>query len=112
MSSDRRRSPRVEILGRLHGHVVALNVPVKVLEMSLGGLAIETEMQFPEGAIHEFALTLGDGSTVIVQGRVVHSRNTAPEGETPVYVSGVEFEDDDTPDATGTVGDLLNKIKE
>ena len=37
MSSDRRHSPRIEILGRLHGHTVAFDVPVTVREISLDG---------------------------------------------------------------------------
>ena len=32
MTTERRRSPRIEILGKLHGHSVALNVPVRVTD--------------------------------------------------------------------------------
>jgi hypothetical protein len=111
MSIDRRRTPRVEILGRLHGRVVSLDVAVTVRELSLGGLAIETDAPFPVGAVHEFNLTLGDGSTVLLQGRVMHSRNVAPSGEPAVYVTGVQFIDEEPPDADTTVEDILKKIK-
>ena len=47
MSIERRRSPRVELVGRLHGHDVSLDVPVVVRELSLGGMAIETTFSFP-----------------------------------------------------------------
>ena len=64
MSDDRRRSSRVEIVGRIHGHAVSLDVQVEVKEISLGGMALITPFPFPVGAHHEFLLTLGDGSTV------------------------------------------------
>lgn len=109
MASDRRRSPRIEIFGKLHGHLVVLDVPVTVIEISLGGLGLETSLDFPVGAVHEFRLTLGDESTVTLKGRVMHSRRTSPLGEPPRFVVGVQFIDDDPGDA-GPVGDLINRI--
>ena len=93
MSNERRHSPRIEILGRLHGHAVAFDVPVLVREISLGGMAVETEIHLVEGSVHEFQLTLGDGSTVELTGRVMHCR-TVTEGDGPRFVSGVQFIDE------------------
>lgn len=95
MSNERRRSPRIEILGRLHGHVVSLDAPIAVREMNLGGMAIETDFPFPIGAFHGFELTLGDGSLVPLTGRVLRCRNISDPGETPVFLSAVEFVDQD-----------------
>jgi hypothetical protein len=89
VSVDRRRNPRIQLLGRLHGSVVALEVSVTVTEISLGGMAIETEIDFPRGAEHEFQLTLGDDSTVRLKGRIAHCQKLA--GEAPRYLSGIEF---------------------
>jgi hypothetical protein len=86
---DRRRNPRIQLLGRLHGNVVALEVPVTVTEISLGGMAIETEIDFPRGAEHEFQLTLGDDSTVRLKGRIAHSQKLG--GEAPRFLAGIEF---------------------
>ena len=47
MSDDRRRSARVEILGRVRGHAVSLDTAVKVRDISLVGMAIETPFAFP-----------------------------------------------------------------
>jgi PilZ domain len=96
VSVDRRRNPRIQLLGRLHGRVVALEVAVTVTEISLGGMAIETDIEFPPGAEHEFQLTLGDDSTVRLKGRVAHSQKVG--GEPARYVSGIAFigEVDDT----------------
>jgi hypothetical protein len=111
MSDDRRRSPRIELLGRLHGHSVSLDLPVRVVQISLGGMAIETAVPFPVGAVHLFRLTLGDDSTTELTGRVMHSRNTAPEGAPPVFATGVQFVDEDADEAAGAVGDLLNRVR-
>lgn len=104
MSNERRRAPRIAILGRVHGHVVSLDVAVTVREMSLGGLSMETSFAFPVGALHEFRLTLGDGASVELTGRVVYSRETAVAGGGAVYVTGVQFVDDETAAVDGILG--------
>jgi len=111
MSSDRRRSPRIEILGRLHGHAVSLDVPVVVREISLGGMALETRFSFPVGAVHEFRLTLGDGSQVLLNGRVMHSRGSNTPGAPPTYVTGIQFVDEEPTDVASSVGDLIDRLK-
>lgn len=110
MSDDRRRSPRIELLGRLHGHSVSLDLPVRVVQISLGGMAIETAVPFPVGAVHLFRLTLGDDSTTELTGRVMHSRNTAPDGAVPVFTTGVQFIDGDA-DEGGAVGGLISRVQ-
>lgn len=110
MSDDRRRSTRIELLGRLHGHSVSLDLPVKVIQISLGGMAIETRTPFPVGAVHAFRLTLGDDSTTEIVGRVMHSRDTAPAGSDPAFVTGIQFVDDD-PENTEGVGDILDRMQ-
>jgi PilZ domain-containing protein len=91
-----RRTPRIQLLGRLHGSVVALEVSVTVTEISLGGMAIETEIEFPRGAEHEFQLTLGDESTVRLKGRVAHSQKLS--GDSPRFLSGIEFVEESDPE--------------
>jgi hypothetical protein len=105
---DRRRSTRIELLDRLQGHTVSLGVPVAVVDLSLGGMAIETSTPLRPGAIHLFQLTLGDDSTTELTGRVMHSRNTAPAGATPVFTTGIQFMDADAED---TAGDLIDSVR-
>jgi hypothetical protein len=93
--SESRRAPRVELMERIHGHLTSLNVKVIVREISLGGLSVEAPMQFPVGAVHEFRLTLGDGSQVIIRGRVAHCRPFSDEATgTATFVTGFEFLED------------------
>lgn len=111
MHIDRRRSTRIELLGRLHGHSVTLDLPVTVREISLGGMAIETKVPFPVGAVHAFRLTLGDDSTVELAGRVVHCRNSAPEGGPASYVTGVRFIETEPDDSLSPVSDLIDRVQ-
>jgi hypothetical protein len=93
----------------MHGHVVSLGVPITVREISLGGLSMETPFSFPVGATHEFSLTLGDESAMVLRGKVVYCREgKAPDGS-PLYVTGVQFIEDD-PTADTAVGGLIDKI--
>src|SRR5262245_6580017 len=109
-SSDRRRSPRIEILERLHGHVASLDVAVKVREMSLGGMGIETDFPFPVGAVHDFRLTLGDGSTVVLRGTVLRCRKETDAEGKALYISGVQFVDDESA-GDSAAGTVIDKIK-
>ena len=89
MSIDRRRAPRIQILAQMNGRAVALDVPVTVTEISLGGMAILTDTEFAAGTEHEFQLTLGDNSLVQLTGRVAHCRKVSDEA--PRYLSGIQF---------------------
>ncbi len=92
---ERRRSPRVQIIGKLHGSLVAVDAPITLTEISLGGLKFETTIEFPVGAVHEFSITLGDGSVVALKGRVLHCRRVS-SSDAQKYAVGVQFIDDDT----------------
>lgn len=89
---ERRKSPRLEVLGTLHGQIVPLRIAITVREIGFGGFSIETVFPLPVEAIHDFRFTLRSGSTVTVRGRVVHCREEARESAT-IYVAGLEFVD-------------------
>ncbi|MEO7189933.1 MAG: PilZ domain-containing protein [Vicinamibacterales bacterium] len=111
MSSDRRRSPRIEMLGRLHGHSVALDLAVRVREISLGGMSVETTAPLVVGSTHEFSLTLGDGATIQLTGRIVRTDPLLP-GSAPLgHLSGVQFIDDDPPADEGEINDLIDRVR-
>ena len=106
--TDRRRSARVELMGRVHGQLTSADLPVNVREISLGGMSIETSQSFEVGSVLNFVLTLGDGAGVLVAGRVVYCR--VLDGSDPgLFVSGLEFVDEDGED--GGVSDLVQKVR-
>jgi hypothetical protein len=108
MRTERRRAARVEILGQIHGRLVTLEADVKVRELSLGGMSLESEIQFPEGAIHQFELFLGDGARVAVSAVARHSR-PVPAGTGHRYLTGFQFIDDTRGEDSG-VGSLIQRL--
>ena len=113
MSSERRRAPRVEVLGRIRGEIMSTDTPVTMREVSLGGLSFASPAPFPIGTVYEFNLTPGDGSLVLLRGRVARSElRPGAEGEAGFYVTGVQFLDEEpTPAEAAPIGSLIDKIK-
>ena len=108
MAHERRRSPRIEILDRVQGHLVALDLSVVVRDFSLGGMSIATSLPLQLDSLHDFQLTLGDGSTVVLSGRIRRVNEQLHDGAVS-YVCGIEFVDQPT-DGDGR-GDVIDKIK-
>ncbi len=90
MSAERRRSSRVEIVKHVAGRVVPVNAYVRVKEMSLGGMLIETDADLSPRGIHEFRLRLTDGAETLVRGHIVHGRFEVKYGGVK-YALGVQF---------------------
>jgi len=107
-SPERRRSQRIEIQGRLDTEVVA---SVAIREISLGGLSFSSPAPFTVGVVHKFRLTLGDGTVVVVTGRIIRCQETAEKDGPRVYVCGVQFLDNDLPDDVSSIGELIERIK-
>jgi c-di-GMP-binding flagellar brake protein YcgR len=64
--------------------------PTAVLEMSHGGMQVETAYPLQLDSLHDFRLTLGDRS-IVVKGRVAHSRISDVDQDIVTYRTGVEF---------------------
>jgi hypothetical protein len=110
LHDDRRRSPRVEIRGRVRGRLLPPGTLLFVREMSLGGLATETPFEFEHDAVHHLQLTLGDGAAVDLLARVMHSRNIAQGSDPPLFRTGFQFiDDEDGP--SPAVGDIIDQMK-
>lgn len=100
--ADRRGPERVPILGALQGEIMTFQ-PVLVREIGQGGVTVETQFPLQLDSLHELRLTLARKS-VIVKGRVVHSRISDVDQEIVMYRTGLEFVD--VPDR------ILEAIKE
>jgi hypothetical protein len=110
MTMDRRRSPRIQMAPDVAGRSTTAGAPIRVRDFSLGGMAIETSVDLPLGSVHEFDVTLGDGSVVGLRGRILRSRNLAGGGEPPLYALGVQFVDDDTTEEIAR-GRLIDRLQ-
>ena len=91
MSPERRRWPRAEIFGELHGRTFPLDEPITLHDVSLGGMSIEMRHPLEVGSRHDFQLSDG-GNTAILSGRISHVRGTFVADEA-VYACGVQFVD-------------------
>lgn len=109
-AADRRRAPRIALLGELHGRLVALDVPVEVLNLSVGGLLLRTPFRIAVGAVHDFNLTLGDESSVVLRGRAKHCHEAQGPDGSPTYEVGFAFIDDDSPADGREVGRIIEKL--
>ena len=89
---ERRRYPRVELLGQVTGQPLTFDSPVVVRDLSIGGFSIETSIPLRPGETHEFRFALGDSISIIVLATVKHQRTAA--GRVPGrYLVGLEFLD-------------------
>ena len=86
---DKREGERVPILGDLPGEIMVFQ-PMVLREISLGGATLETRAPLHLNSLHDLRLTLG-GTSIIVKGRVVHSRISDVDQDIVTYRTGVEF---------------------
>lgn len=106
---ERRRSPRLEVMGALHGQMVPMRIAIRVIEVGLGGFSIETVFPLPAGAVQEFRFTLRNGLTVHVRGRVAHCRSE-PRDDAEIFVIGLEYADD-TPAQRKKASTLVHEVE-
>jgi hypothetical protein len=90
VSKERRQEPRVDIVKHVGGRVVPLNAFVRVKDVSLKGMLIETDAELSPRGVHEFRLRLTGGGETLVRGHIVHGRFEARYGGVK-YQLGIEF---------------------
>ena len=89
MPAEKRDAERIPILGELQGEIMVFQ-PLAVKEISRGGAQVETRFPLQLNSLHDVRLTLGAHS-VIVKGRVVHSRISDVDQDIVTYRTGLEF---------------------
>lgn len=87
--SDKRDTERVQILGDLQGEIMVFE-PLQIKEISRGGASVETRFPLALNSLHELRLTLGSTS-IVLKGRVAHSRISDVDQEIVTYRTGIEF---------------------
>jgi len=89
VTTGHRDSERLPILGPLQGEVKVYQ-GMSVHQVSLGGMQVETSFPLHVDSLHDFRLTLRDRS-IVVKGRVAHSRIVEVDQDMVMYRSGIEF---------------------
>lgn len=90
-NSERRRNPRIDVLGQVHVRIVTSPAPATLREISLGGFSIETTMPFPPGPLQDFHFSLDDGAELRVRAKSVHCALVSVAAGLPMHISGFEF---------------------
>jgi len=108
--TERRRAPRVDLVGQLHGQLVSMDIPINVREISLGGMSFQTPKPFEVNTRHEFMLTLGDGAGIVVLGRIAYCNKSVDRLSGEMFIVGLQFLDEDAENPDGEVGDLIRRV--
>jgi hypothetical protein len=83
--------------------------PMLVKDISLGGATVETRYPLHLNSLHDVRLTLGNKS-LVVKGRVVHSRISDVDQDIVTYRTGVEFVEP-SERVTSAIADFLESVK-
>ena len=105
--TELRRSPRINVRHVLEGHLVTLDRPVVVRDISLGGFSVESEDEIPAG-VHVVRLQEGDRWSVTVTAASRHRSAMQADG-TVRHVMGFEYKDQ-TPDTQQTIRVLFERL--
>lgn len=102
------RQERIPILGTLQGEVKVFQA-LSVHQVSLGGMQVETSFPLHLDSLYDFRLTLRDRS-IVVKGRVAHSRIVDVDQDIVMYLSGIEFIEPSGP-VLETITALIEELK-
>ena len=91
-NGERRRSPRLEVMARVYGSLIALDLPITLLNMNRDGFLMQAPINFPVGVIDEFRFTTSGSDPIVLRARVVHTIRATAAG-TVSYAIGLEFLD-------------------
>jgi len=86
---SKRDTQRIDLPGSLRGEVTVFQ-PAEISQISLGGMQVETGFPLQLDSLHDFRITVGARS-IVVKGRVAHSRISDVDQDVVTYRSGVEF---------------------
>lgn len=91
ISFDRRRYPRLHLVGEFEGHLVPFQIGVRVLDISAGGFAVHSAFEFPQGTTHEFQFAVLRETRPVFRAVVAHSRRVTPRHGRAFFLAGFEF---------------------
>lgn len=106
--SNKRNAERVPILGQLQGEIMVFQ-SMLIRDLSKSGVMVETRFPLHIDSLHDVRLTLGDTS-IVVKGRVIHSRISDMDQDIVTYRSGLEFAEP-SQRIIGAIKEFLDAVK-
>jgi hypothetical protein len=88
---DRRRSPRIPVLGEIQAHLLPEGLPVPVLDLSAGGFALQSVTPFERGTALAFEFHSRHCAKLIVRAVNVHCLHVTADDES-WYIAGFAFD--------------------
>ena len=89
MRDEQRDGERIPVLGELPGEVMVF-APMIIREIGTGGASVDTSFPLHLNSLHDLRLALGSIS-IVIKGRVVHSRISDVDQDLVTYRTGLEF---------------------
>lgn len=86
---EKRRTARIGLFASLQGEVT-VSQPIKITDISSGGMRIVTRVALNLTGEYAFRLMIGDRAVAAV-GRVVHSEASGPDHGEGLFLAGIEF---------------------
>jgi len=109
-SVERRKHPRFAAAGRLAGHLLEQDLPVRVRDIGPGGFSVETMAPLEEGKEHRVRFISQDDWSTVLPAKLANCRPSCAEDGSPLYVAGFAFVDGDGVDTKRTVAVLVEKV--
>ena len=109
-AAERRKHPRFLAAGKIAGHLIDRDMPVRVRDIGLGGFSIETMTPLEPGGEHLIRFVSADEWSAVLAALVSNCRPSCGEDGSPLYVAGLSFMPDDRPDTRRTVETLIEKV--
>jgi hypothetical protein len=86
---DKRKSPRVAVMMRVKGQLVAVEMPIVVHDLSRSGFAVVSTKAFEPGDTLDFRLEGAGEPAIAISAQAIHSR---PFGSSAnLHLSGFRF---------------------
>ncbi len=90
LNTDRRTSPRIELLGEINGQVMPFALPVVLLDLSPGGFAIASSVPFTPDAEYTFQFN-GTHQHGPIRAKDMHCLRVSHGTTSASYVAGFSF---------------------
>ena len=105
---EMRKSPRLDVRHRLRGHLVTLDRPVVLRDLSLGGFSVESDEPIPVGT-HIVRIQEAERWSVTVTAASRHRRSSDRDDGTIRHVMGFEY-GDQSPETQQTIRVLFERL--
>ena len=88
-----------------------LDVPITLLNLSLGGFLMQTPVEYHVGETHEFQFTMSHKDPIVARARIAHAMRVTVE-HVPLFLFGLEFVNRDAHPNDEAIESLVTALME